>query len=105
EQGPGAGEPGGDGGGLGQEPPQRCPCAWGGLRGDRGAAPGPPDPGPAVESTRLTALAVLSFGIAGYFSAALRGPPSFVPPAAIFVSYNLCIMATMVAMMPMLYET
>ncbi|MEU4354985.1 murein biosynthesis integral membrane protein MurJ [Streptomyces virginiae] len=61
-------------------------------------APGLPDPGLAVECTRLTALTVLSFGVAGYFSAALRAHRSFVPPAAIYVSYNIGIIATMVAL-------
>ncbi|MFF4266498.1 lipid II flippase MurJ [Streptomyces virginiae] len=61
-------------------------------------APGLPDPALAVECTRLTALTVLSFGIAGYFSAALRAHRSFLPPAAIYVSYNVGIIATMVAL-------
>ncbi|MFJ3839100.1 murein biosynthesis integral membrane protein MurJ [Streptomyces sp. NPDC090054] len=61
-------------------------------------APGLPDPGLAVECTRLTALTVVSFGIAGYFSAALRAHRSFLPPAAIYVSYNVGIIATMVAL-------
>ncbi|MFD5878585.1 lipid II flippase MurJ [Streptomyces yangpuensis] len=61
-------------------------------------APGLPDPRLAVECTRLTALTVLSFGIAGYFSAALRAHRSFVPPAAIYVTYNIGIIATMVTL-------
>ncbi|MFJ9945092.1 murein biosynthesis integral membrane protein MurJ [Streptomyces erythrochromogenes] len=61
-------------------------------------APGLPDPALAVECTRLTALTVLSFGIAGYFSAALRAHRSFLPPAAIYVSYNIGIIGTMVAL-------
>ncbi|WP_405424729.1 murein biosynthesis integral membrane protein MurJ [Streptomyces erythrochromogenes] len=61
-------------------------------------APGLPDPRLAVECTRLTALTVLSFGIAGYFSAALRAHRSFLPPAAIYVSYNIGIIGTMVAL-------
>ncbi|MFD6227367.1 lipid II flippase MurJ [Streptomyces sp. NPDC060232] len=61
-------------------------------------APGLPDPALAVECTRLTALTVLSFGVAGYFSAALRAHRSFLPPAAIYVSYNIGIIATMVAL-------
>ncbi|MFD0270550.1 murein biosynthesis integral membrane protein MurJ [Streptomyces sp. NPDC127106] len=61
-------------------------------------APGLPDPGLAVECTRLTALTVLSFGLAGYFSAALRAHRSFVSPAAIYVSYNVGIIGTMVAL-------
>ncbi|MGW4689322.1 murein biosynthesis integral membrane protein MurJ [Streptomyces sp. NPDC004244] len=61
-------------------------------------APGLPDPGLAVECTRLTALTVLSFGLAGYFSAALRAHRSFVPPAAIYLSYNVGIIGTMIAL-------
>ncbi|MCY0927334.1 virulence factor MviN [Streptomyces sp. H27-H1] len=61
-------------------------------------APGLPDPGLAIECTRMTALTVLSFGIAGYFSAALRAHRSFVPPAAIYVSYNVGIIGTMVVL-------
>ncbi|MFF5446868.1 murein biosynthesis integral membrane protein MurJ [Streptomyces sp. NPDC012888] len=61
-------------------------------------APGLADPRLAVECTRLTALTVVSFGIAGYFSAALRAHRSFLPPAAIYVSYNVGIIGTMVAL-------
>nr|WP_308345072.1 lipid II flippase MurJ [Streptomyces sp. ISL-94] len=61
-------------------------------------APGLPDPALAVQCTRMTALTVLSFGLAGYFSAALRAHRSFVPPAAIYVSYNIGIIGTMVAL-------
>ncbi|MEU4728156.1 lipid II flippase MurJ [Streptomyces sp. NPDC023588] len=61
-------------------------------------APGLPDPALAVECTRMTALTVLSFGVAGYFSAALRAHRSFVPPAAIYVSYNVGIIGTMLAL-------
>ncbi|MGW6784040.1 MULTISPECIES: murein biosynthesis integral membrane protein MurJ [unclassified Streptomyces] len=61
-------------------------------------APGLPDPALAVECTRLTALTVLSFGLAGYFSAALRAHRCFLPPAAIYVSYNVGIIGTMVAL-------
>ncbi|MFI5620779.1 murein biosynthesis integral membrane protein MurJ [Streptomyces sp. NPDC051567] len=61
-------------------------------------APGLPDPGLAVECTRLTAFTVLTFGVAGYFSAALRAHRSFVPPAAIYVAYNVGIITTMVAL-------
>ncbi|MGW0365259.1 murein biosynthesis integral membrane protein MurJ [Streptomyces sp. NPDC002990] len=61
-------------------------------------APGLPDPELAVQCTRLTSLTVVCFGIAGYFSAALRAHRSFVPPAAIYVSYNIGIIGTMVAL-------
>ncbi|WP_319949588.1 lipid II flippase MurJ [Streptomyces halobius] len=54
-------------------------------------------PGPAVHCSRLTALTVLAFGVTGYFSAALRAHRSVVPPAAIHVAYNLCIIGTMPA--------
>ncbi|MEV7613895.1 lipid II flippase MurJ [Streptomyces sp. NPDC089799] len=61
-------------------------------------APGLPDPQLAVQCTRLTALTVLTFGVAGYFSAALRAHRSFLPPAAIYVSYNIGIIGTMVVL-------
>ncbi|MET3984012.1 lipid II flippase MurJ [Streptomyces sp. PvR034] len=61
-------------------------------------APGLPDPELAIQCTRLTALTVLSFGIAGYFSAALRAHRSFVPPAAIYVAYNVGIIGGMLAL-------
>ncbi|MGW0391177.1 murein biosynthesis integral membrane protein MurJ [Streptomyces sp. NPDC003042] len=61
-------------------------------------APGLPDPRLAVDCTRLTALTVVTFGIAGYFSAALRAHRSFLPPAAIYVAYNVGIIAAMVAL-------
>ncbi|GAA3380403.1 lipid II flippase MurJ [Streptomyces racemochromogenes] len=61
-------------------------------------APGLPDPELAVQCTRMTALTVITFGIAGYFSAALRAHRSFLPPAAIYVSYNVGIIGTMVAL-------
>lgn len=59
-------------------------------------APGLPDTQLAVDCTRLTATCALSFGIAGYCSAALRAHGSFVPPAMIYVAYNIGIIATMV---------
>ncbi|MFJ5547821.1 lipid II flippase MurJ [Streptomyces sp. NPDC093225] len=61
-------------------------------------APGLPDPRLAVQCTRLTALTVLTFGIAGYFSAGLRAHRSFLPPAAIYVAYNTGIIGTMLAL-------
>ncbi|WP_369195807.1 murein biosynthesis integral membrane protein MurJ [Streptomyces djakartensis] len=51
-------------------------------------APGLPDPGLAVDCTRLTATCVLTFGLAGYCSAALRAHRRFLAPAAIYVAYN-----------------
>ncbi|MFD0393527.1 lipid II flippase MurJ [Streptomyces nogalater] len=59
-------------------------------------APGLPDPAPAVDCTRLTASCVLSFGLAGYFSAALRAHRSFLAPA-IYIVHNLAIITAMYA--------
>lgn len=58
-------------------------------------APGLPDPGLAVDCTRLTATCVLSFGLAGYASAALRAHRRFLAPAAIYVAYNVGIISGM----------
>jgi putative peptidoglycan lipid II flippase len=58
-------------------------------------APGLPDPAPAVDCTRLTATCVVSFGLAGYCSAALRAHRRFVAPAAIYVAYNTGIVTGM----------
>lgn len=58
-------------------------------------APGLPGTQLAVDCTRLTATCAFSFGIAGYCSAALRAHGSFVPPAMIYVAYNIGIIATM----------
>lgn len=58
-------------------------------------APGLPDPRLAVDCTRLTALSLLAFGLAGYCSAALRAHRRFFAPAAIYVAYNTGIIATM----------
>ncbi|WP_374113122.1 lipid II flippase MurJ [Streptomyces sp. CNZ748] len=60
-------------------------------------APGLPDPGLAVDCTRLTALSLLAFGLAGYCSAALRAHRRFLAPAAIYVAYNTGIIASMFA--------
>ncbi|WP_405998837.1 murein biosynthesis integral membrane protein MurJ [Streptomyces sp. NBC_00829] len=57
-------------------------------------APGFADPQLAVDCTRLTAVTVLTFGIAGYFSAALRAHGRFLPPAGVYVAYNVGIIAT-----------
>ncbi|WP_437038950.1 lipid II flippase MurJ [Streptomyces sp. enrichment culture] len=51
-------------------------------------APGLPDPALAVDCTRLTATCVLTFGLAGYCSAALRAHRRFLAPAGIYVAYN-----------------
>ncbi|WP_266768812.1 murein biosynthesis integral membrane protein MurJ [Streptomyces sp. NBC_01239] len=60
-------------------------------------APGLPNPALAISCTRLTATCVLSFGLAGYCSAALRAHRRFVAPAAIYVAYNIGIIAGMYA--------
>jgi putative peptidoglycan lipid II flippase len=60
-------------------------------------APGLPHPALAIDCTRLTATCVLSFGLAGYCSAALRAHRRFVAPAAIYVAYNIGIIAGMYA--------
>ncbi|MEW2130150.1 lipid II flippase MurJ [Streptomyces sp. NPDC005435] len=61
-------------------------------------APGLPDPALAVDCTRLTATCVLSFGLAGYCSAALRAHRGFLAPAAIYVAYNTGIVTAMFAL-------
>ncbi|MFD3790942.1 murein biosynthesis integral membrane protein MurJ [Streptomyces cyaneofuscatus] len=61
-------------------------------------APGLADPDLAVDCTRLTAVTVLTFGITGYFSAALRAHRSFLPPAGVYVAYNIGIIGMMLAL-------
>ncbi|WP_434587636.1 murein biosynthesis integral membrane protein MurJ [Streptomyces sp. A5-4] len=61
-------------------------------------APGFSDPRLAADCTRLTAVTVLTFGITGYFSAALRAHRSFLPPAGVYVAYNVGIIATMLTL-------
>ncbi len=61
-------------------------------------APGFSDPELAVECTRLTAVTVLTFGITGYFSAALRAHRKFLLPAGVYVAYNLGIIVTTLAL-------
>ncbi|WP_294002022.1 lipid II flippase MurJ [Streptomyces sp.] len=61
-------------------------------------APGLRDPALAVGCTRLTATCVLTFGLAGYCSAALRAHRRFLVPAAIYVAYNAGIIAAMFAL-------
>ncbi|MBY8846620.1 lipid II flippase MurJ [Streptomyces sp. SP2-10] len=58
-------------------------------------APGLPVPSLAVDCTRLTATCVLSFGLAGYCSAALRAHRRFLAPAAIYVVHNIGIVTAM----------
>ncbi|MFF8839800.1 lipid II flippase MurJ [Streptomyces sp. NPDC015130] len=61
-------------------------------------APGLPDPRLAVDCTRLTATCVLSFALVGYCSAALRAHGCFLPPAAIYVAYNVGIIGTVLVL-------
>ncbi|WP_425608626.1 murein biosynthesis integral membrane protein MurJ [Streptomyces albipurpureus] len=61
-------------------------------------APGFADHDLAVDCTRLTALTVLTFGITGYFSAALRAHGRFLPPAGVYVAYNTGIIATILVL-------
>ncbi|KQV03266.1 MULTISPECIES: lipid II flippase MurJ [unclassified Kitasatospora] len=58
-------------------------------------APGLVDPGLAVTCTRITALTILPFGIAGYLGSALRAHHSFTAPAGIYVAYNLAILGVL----------
>ncbi|MFJ2865223.1 lipid II flippase MurJ [Kitasatospora sp. NPDC087314] len=58
-------------------------------------APGLADPGLAVSCTRITAITVLPFGVAGYLAAALRAHHCFTAPAGIYVAYNLGILAVL----------
>ncbi|WP_307828218.1 lipid II flippase MurJ, partial [Streptomyces clavuligerus] len=57
-------------------------------------APGFRDPGLAADCTRLTALTVLTYGVAGYFSAALRAHGRFLHPAAVYIASNVGIIGT-----------
>lgn len=61
-------------------------------------APGFDDPELAVECTRLTALTVLTFGVTGYCSAALRAHGSFLQPAAVYSAYNVGIIGVTLAL-------
>ncbi|MDO0927644.1 lipid II flippase MurJ [Streptomyces sp. TG1A-8] len=63
-----------------------------------GLAPGLADRALAVDCTRLTATCVLSFGLAGYCSAALRAHRRFVASAAIYVAHNVGIITAMYAL-------
>jgi putative peptidoglycan lipid II flippase len=61
-------------------------------------APGLADPALAVTCTRLTALTVLTFGLAGYLSAALRAHHVFGAPATIHLAYNIGILALVLSL-------
>ncbi|NKZ08953.1 lipid II flippase MurJ [Actinomadura latina] len=56
-------------------------------------APGLAEHGPAVRCVRLTAITVVTFGVAGFMSATLRAHHRFGPPAAIYLAYNIGILA------------
>jgi putative peptidoglycan lipid II flippase len=58
-------------------------------------APGLADPELAITCTRLTSITVLTFGLAGYLSAALRANHVFGAPATIHLAYNIGILALM----------
>ncbi|MFI9271788.1 lipid II flippase MurJ [Kitasatospora sp. NPDC052896] len=60
-------------------------------------APGLADPTLAVTCTRITAITILPFGVAGYLGAALRAHHRFTAPAGIYVAYNLGILAVLTA--------
>jgi len=61
----------------------------------RVVAPGLADPELAVTCTRLTSITVLTFGLAGYLSAALRANHVFGAPATIHLAYNIGILGLM----------
>ncbi|MGH3239087.1 MAG: lipid II flippase MurJ, partial [Spirillospora sp.] len=56
-------------------------------------APGLVERGPAVRCVRLAAITVVTFGVAGFMSATLRAHHRFGPPAAIYLAYNVGILA------------
>ena len=58
-------------------------------------APGLAERQLAVACTRLTAVTVLTFGLAGYLSAALRAAHVFGAPATIHIAYNVGIISLM----------
>ncbi|MFE4449399.1 lipid II flippase MurJ [Streptomyces sp. NPDC056796] len=61
-------------------------------------APGLDDPRLAVDCTRLTAVTVFTFGITGYFSAALRAHGRFLAPAGVYIAYNAGIIGVTLAL-------
>ncbi|MDQ0792102.1 lipid II flippase MurJ [Streptomyces sp. B1I3] len=61
-------------------------------------APGLEDPALAVDCTRLTAVTVFTFGVTGYFSAALRAHGRFLAPAGVYIAYNIGIIGTTLAL-------
>jgi putative peptidoglycan lipid II flippase len=56
------------------------------------------EPDLAVRCTRIAAVTVVGFGVAGYLGAALRSVHVFGPAAAIYIAYNVGILATMAAL-------
>ncbi|GAA2629394.1 lipid II flippase MurJ [Actinomadura fulvescens] len=60
-------------------------------------APGLHDAAPAVLCVRLTAVTILTFGVAGFMSATLRAHHCFGPPASIYLAYNVGILAVIAA--------
>ncbi|WP_084955814.1 lipid II flippase MurJ [Thermoactinospora rubra] len=62
-----------------------------------GLAPGMDEQELATACTRVTSITVVAFALAGYASAALRSKHVFGPPAAIYVAYNVGIIALIVA--------
>ncbi|MFE0645480.1 murein biosynthesis integral membrane protein MurJ [Streptomyces sp. NPDC058877] len=61
-------------------------------------APGLPHPELAVDCTRLTGTCVLTFALVGYCSAALRAHGRFLPPATIYLAYNIGIIGTILVL-------
>jgi putative peptidoglycan lipid II flippase len=57
-------------------------------------APGLAEPALAVRCMRVTAVTVLTFGLAGYLGAALRSTHIFGWPAAIYIAYNVGILGS-----------
>jgi putative peptidoglycan lipid II flippase len=58
-------------------------------------APGLADPALAVRCTRITAITVLAFGLAGYLGAALRSAHLFGWATSIYIAYNVGILGAM----------
>ncbi|WP_336204086.1 murein biosynthesis integral membrane protein MurJ [Nonomuraea sp. LPB2021202275-12-8] len=52
----------------------------------------------ATDCMRVASVTILTFGLAGYLSAALRTRQVFAPPAAIYLAYNLGVVACMWAL-------
>ncbi|TYK50957.1 lipid II flippase MurJ [Actinomadura decatromicini] len=61
-------------------------------------APGLTEFGPGVQCVRLTAVTVVTLGIAGFMSATLRAHHRFGPPAAIYIVNNIGILLLIAAL-------